>query len=73
MMGKSYFGIFFKAYQHATIAEVLQISQYFPESISKEDNSDLMEEVLEDKLKANLHSFQTDKAEEQTDGLLNFS
>ena len=60
-IGKSYFENLFEANQQATIAEVIQKSCFFPERISKEDNSDLMAEVSEDELKTILHSFQKDK------------
>ena len=39
----------------------MQIAHYFSESISEEDNADLMEEVSEEELKSILHSFQKDK------------
>ena len=61
-IGKSYFENIFRADQHATIVEVLQVMQYFHERISEEDNSDLMEEVSEEELKATLHNFQKDKS-----------
>ena len=59
---KYFFENMFKSEQHALIAEVIQISQLFPRRISDEDNSDLMEEVSKDKLKAALQSFQRDQS-----------
>ena len=59
---KSYFENLFKADQQATIVKVIQISQLFPESITEEDNLELMEEILEEELKATLNSFQKDKS-----------
>ena len=56
-IGKAYFENIFRENQHATIAEVIQTARYFPESISEEDNADLMEAVSEDELKTILHSF----------------
>ena len=60
--GKKYFENIFKEGQQTTIAEVIRISQYFPESISEEDNMELMEEVSEEEVKATLHSFQKEKS-----------
>ena len=60
--GKKYFENIFKEGQQTTIAELIRISQYFPESISEEDNMELMEEVSEEDVKATLHSFQKDKS-----------
>ena len=42
-IGKAYFDNMFRANQQVTIAEVIQISQYFLESIIEEDNLDIME------------------------------
>ena len=42
-IGKSHFENLFKSYQQATISKIIQVSQFFPESITQEDNSDLME------------------------------
>ena len=61
-MVNQFFENMFREDQHATIAEVLQVLQYFPESISEEDNLDLMEEVSEEELKATLESFYKDKS-----------
>ena len=61
-LGKSHFENLFKVDQQETIAEIIQVSQFFPESIIEEDNSDLMKEVTEEELKATLHSFQKDKS-----------
>ena len=59
--GRKYFESIFKEDHQITIAEVIQISQFFPGSINEEDNLELMEEVSEEELKATLHSFQKDK------------
>ena len=55
---KKFFKIIFKEEQQTTIAEVIQISKFFLGSINQEDNLQLMEEVSEEELKANLHRFQ---------------
>ena len=72
-IGKYYYENMLKAYRQNTTAEVIYISQFFPESISDEDNSDLMEEVSEEELKATLHSFQKDKILGRMAGPLNSS
>ena len=59
--GKDFFENLFKANQQASIAEVIHLSQLFPESITKEDNLDLMEEISEEELKATPNSFQKEK------------
>ena len=61
-IGNTYFENLLKADQQAVIAEVIQTSFFFPDRISEEDNADLMEEVLEDELKTNLHIFQKDRS-----------
>ena len=43
------------------ITEIIQVSQFFLERITEEDNSDVMEEVMEEELKVTPHSFQKDK------------
>ena len=61
-IGKKYFENIFKEDQQATIAEVIQISQCFPRSISEKDNLELMEEVSEEEVKATLHNFKKEKS-----------
>ena len=61
-LGKSHLENLFKEDQQTTIAEIIQVSQFFPKIITEEDNSDLMEEVTNEELKATLHSFQRDKS-----------
>ena len=44
------------------ITEIIQVSQFFLESITEEDNSHLKEEVMEEELKVvTAHSFRKDK------------
>ena len=47
-ISKSHFQALFKAKNHATIAEVIHLSQFFPSRISKEDNLELVDEIYED-------------------------
>ena len=56
-INKSHFETLFKAENQETIAKVIQISQFFPNQISEEDNMELMEDISEDELKETLHSF----------------
>ena len=60
--GKEFFENLFKANQQATIAELIQISQLFPKSITEEENLELMEEISEEELKETLNSFQKHKS-----------
>ena len=60
-IGSKYFENIFKEGQQTTIAEVIWISQYFPESITKEDNMERMEEFSEEEVKETLLGFQKDK------------
>ena len=62
----------FKADKHDSIEQVLHNSQYFPEIISEEDNSDLMEEVSEEELKETPHSFHNDKILGQDEWIIEF-
>ena len=56
-ISKAYLKNIFKVDQQAKITEVIHTTCFFPERISKEDKSSLMEEVSEEELKTILHSF----------------
>ena len=71
-ISKSHFEMLFKVENQARIVEVIQISQFFPGQISKEDNMELQEEISEDELKEIMHTSRRIKSLVQMNGSLNF-
>jgi len=70
--GVNYFGSIYKAKRRTTTAEVLGLSNFFPNFVNPKDNQNLMEEVGREELLTVLQSFEKDKSPGPDDLLVEF-
>ena len=61
-LGTRNFHNLFKTNGRVSIEAIMHLALFFLRFVDKEDNSALMDEVVEDELKEVLHSFQKDKS-----------